>query len=196
MNRFAFCVGALTAAMLLAAAPSFAEDAAPVGYGGSRVRLQPIMSPYRTPSGIQYQVITVQLVLDVGVNEKPACFMIPIVHEKFLMYLYKTMPQPEDLIGQRKDVFEKALLDIATATTDRGFYAGVQVVDEASLMPRGDSKKAGDKDKKDDKKGEPKEAKKATTADSKALDPKATLTSSDPMDLDPKSKTLSTQCTK
>ena len=189
MTRSVLSIAALAAGLLLAAVPtaqSMAEEATPVGYGGSKVRLQPIMSPYRTPSGVQYQVITVQLVLDVGLNEKPACFMVPVVLEKFLMYLYKTQPQPEDLIGQRKDVFEKNLLDLATATTDRGYYAGVQVVDDASLMPKEDTKK-------DDKKGE---GKKATTADSKALDPKATMTSSDPMALDPKSKTLSTQCMK
>ena len=91
-----------------------------------------MMAPYRTPGGIRYQVVTVRMVLDVGINEKPACYMIPIVHEKFLLYFNKTMPQPEDFQGQRKDVMIKTLLDLATATTDRGFYAGVELVDETT----------------------------------------------------------------
>jgi hypothetical protein len=133
------CIGLGVAAALLLAAPALAATApppaqaeGPIGYGGAMVQLNPMMSPYRTPSGIRYQVVTLRLVLDVGVNERPACFMAPVVHEKIMFYLYKTMPQPADLVGQRRDVLEKALLDLATATTDRGFYSAVRVVDEES----------------------------------------------------------------
>ncbi len=130
-------LGTLLGLALLLAAPAFAAVAppppqaeGPIGYGGAKVQLNPIMSPYRTPSGVRYQVISIRMVLDVGVNERPACFMIPVVHEKILFYLYKNMPSPEDLQGQRRDVFLKEMLDLATAATDRGFYAGVELVGE------------------------------------------------------------------
>lgn len=113
--------------------PQPKEGEAGIGYGGAKVQLQPLMSPYKGAGGrVQYQVITVRLVLDVGVNEKPACFMIPIIQEKLLLYLAKKQPRPEDLTGQRKDVFLKEILDVATAATDRGFYSGVELVDETS----------------------------------------------------------------
>lgn len=112
--------------------PATDEEKAGIGYGGAKVQLAPMMAPYRTSRGVQYQVVIVRMTLDVGVNEKPACFMIPIIHEKFLLYFNKTQPTPADFVGQRKDVMLKALLDLATETTDRGFYAGVELVDETS----------------------------------------------------------------
>jgi len=115
-----------------AAPPPPAPADQPVGYGGAKVQMAPIMSPYRTASGVRYQVITMRMVLDVGLNERPSCFMIPIVHEKILLYLNRTKPQPADLMGQRKDVFLKEILDVAAAATGRGFYAGVELVDDTS----------------------------------------------------------------
>ena len=131
-----FCAAVLVMGMLLAStvavkSASPAEEK-PVGYGGAMVQLAPMMSPYRIGNQVRYQVVTLRLILDVGLNERPACFMVPVFHEKILLYLYKNMPAPADFVGQRRDVMEKALLDLATATTDRGFYSGVKVVDESS----------------------------------------------------------------
>jgi hypothetical protein len=140
MTHFSLVAAAFTLAFSVAgsqaaqaaAAPPPAPAEGPVGYGGAKVQLAPIMSPYKTPSGVRYQVVTVRMVLDVGVNERPSCFMIPVVHEKILLYLNRTQPQPADLMGQRKDVFLKDILDVATAVTSRGFYAGVELVDDTS----------------------------------------------------------------
>jgi hypothetical protein len=124
----------LSVVLLLGAVPAFAASEEPVGYGGAKVQLAPLMVPYRMPgsAGVRYNVVSVRLVLDVGLNERPACFMIPIIHEKFLMYFYKTMPPPADFAGQRLDVMKEALLKIATDTTTRGMYSGVEFVDETS----------------------------------------------------------------
>ncbi len=192
MKRLFLPIAAILAGVLLAASPTapvFAAHSAdePIGYGGAKVRLAPFMAPYRTPSGVRYQVITLQLILDAGLNEKPACFMAPIIHEKFWMYLNSALLQPADLVGQRKEVLEKKLLDIAVATTDRGYYSGVQIVDESSLMVRDAEPSPIGKD------GQP-EQKKPTTEGSKPLDPTVKMTNADPMALDPKSKTLSSQC--
>ena len=115
----------LFAAALLIVPAAQAAEYEPIGYGGAKVPLAPIMAPYRIGKSVRYQVVTVRMVLDVGLNERPACFMIPVVHEKILLYLYKAMPQPADLEGQRKDVFLKALLDVATDATDRGLFSGI-----------------------------------------------------------------------
>ncbi len=145
LNRYTSATRALAllaVAWLMTTAPgksAMAAESEPVGYGGAKIQLSPIMAPYRTSTGVRYQVVTVRLVLDVGVNERPACFMIPVVHEKFLLYFTKALLGPADLAGQRKDVVAKTLLDLATATTDRGFYSGVEIVDD-SMLARGDDK--------------------------------------------------------
>lgn len=109
-----------------------AENA--IGYGGAKVQLQPFMVPYKSGSGIQYQVVTLRLVLDVGLMERAGCFMAPIVHEKLLLCLHKLKPTPADFVGQRKEVMQKEMLDVAIAATDRGIYSAVEVVDEAMLQ--------------------------------------------------------------
>lgn len=125
----------LTAMLTAMSAPTFAaESENAVGYGGARVQLMPFMVPYRTPSGTQYQVVTLQLVLDVGVMERAGCFMAPIVHEKLLLYLHKLKPTPADFQGQRLDVIKQELLNVALSATDRGVYSAVNVVDEALLQ--------------------------------------------------------------
>jgi hypothetical protein len=121
------------ALMTFAAAPTRAAEEQPVGYGGAKVQLAPFMAPYRVPGqAVRYTVVVLRLVLDVGLNERAACFMAPIVHEKFLLYLYKKMPQPEDFQGQRKDVMLEELLKVATAATTRGMYSAIELVDETS----------------------------------------------------------------
>jgi hypothetical protein len=141
MNRFPLIAVSFLSALLALGLPVRAADEEPIGYGGAKVQLNPIMAPYRVGNSVRYQVVTVRLILDVGVNERPACFMVPIVHEKFVLHFYKTMPTPADFVGQRKDVLQQTLLDIATATTDRGYYSGIEVVDDSMLAPR--DEKAG-----------------------------------------------------
>lgn len=48
--------------------------------------------------------------LNAGATERPGCFMVPIIHEKFLMYFNKVQPPPADFVGQRKDVLAEELL--------------------------------------------------------------------------------------
>lgn len=123
----------LCVALLLGPGPAFAAADEPVGYGGAKVQLMPLMVPYRVPgAGVRYNVVSVRLVLDVGLNERPACFMAPVIHEKFLLYFYKTMPPPEDFAGQRLDVMKEALLKVAIDATTRGMYSAVEFVDETS----------------------------------------------------------------
>lgn len=133
MNKHVIIRPFLYIALLLGSVPAFAAADEPVGYGGAKVQLQPLMVPYRVPGApVRYNVVSVRLVLAVGLNERPACFMAPVIHEKFLLYFYKTMPPPEDFQGQRRDVMMQQLLDVATAATTRGMYSGVEFVDETS----------------------------------------------------------------
>lgn len=133
MNIRALILPLLCVALLWGAVPSFAAEENPVGYGGAKVQLMPLMVPYRVAgSPVRYNVVSVRLVLDVGLMERPACFMIPVIHEKFLLYFYKNMPPPEDFQGQRRDVMMEHLLEVATAATTRGMYSGVEFVDETS----------------------------------------------------------------
>lgn len=126
------------AAIFLAfsASAALAADAeGPVGYGGAKIQMLPMMAPYRTSSGVQYQVLTIRLLLAPGDNERPACFMVPILHEKFLMHMHDAKLTQADFAGQRLEVLATKLMEIAVANTDRGYFTGIEFLDDQSLPP-------------------------------------------------------------
>lgn len=125
-----------------AAAPAAEEG--PVGYGGAKIQMLPMMAPYRTSQGVRYHVLTLRLVLAPNPEtERPACFMVPILHEKILMYLHKAKLQQADFSGQRLDVLRQKLLEVAIANTDRSYFTDVEFLDDQSMLPAtGDAKTA------------------------------------------------------
>lgn len=128
---------ALFASAIAIASPVHAQEGKskgkPIGYGGPRVELQPFLVPTRTPDGrMMNEVLTVRLVLDAGEKQRQGCFMAPIVHERFLMYLYKANLTSADFVGQRRDVLMKNLLEVAIKATTKGYYSGVEAVDDSS----------------------------------------------------------------
>ena len=106
-----------------------------VGYSNVRIQLMPLMAPYRTSRGIQYEVVTLRVVLAPGETERAACFMIPMIHEKFLYHLYNAKLSEADFVGQRREVMEKNLLNVAVAATDKSFYTAVEMLDDSRLLP-------------------------------------------------------------
>ena len=109
-----------------------AEDSeGAIGYTGYRIQLNPMMVPYKTPSGLRYEVLTVRLRLPEG-NERPGCWMIPIIHEKILMYLYEANLTPADFQGQRREVLAKNMFDAVIRASDRSLYTGLTLVDDNS----------------------------------------------------------------
>jgi hypothetical protein len=129
MKRLVYTI----AALFMVAAPAIAQQGAAeggVGYGGARVQMQPLMVPIRSTSGqVRFEVLTVRISIAPGSRERPACFSVPIVHEKMLMYLYGANLKPGDLIGQRREVLANALLDLATKSTAKGYYSKVEFVE-------------------------------------------------------------------
>ena len=91
--RFA-CAVAAAAGLLLVAAPLRAaedqDEAAPIGYGGAIVQMLPLMAPYHAGGGVRYEALTIRLVLDQGPRERPACFSVPYLHDRFLAYVYQS----------------------------------------------------------------------------------------------------------
>ena len=139
-KRYLICLAVLMCTFLPLTAHAVVTSNS-VESGGVQVRLAPIMAPYRTPEGVRYQVVQVQIRLvgsiqgeslseKASVRQQAGCFMIPIVHEKLLMYLYRANLQEADFSGQRREVLEKKLLDVAIATTDRSTYAELILVDD------------------------------------------------------------------
>lgn len=116
--------------VLLALSPASraAEDEGPIGYTGSRIQLTPIMAPYMTPTGPQYEVLTVRLRLPEG-DERTGCWLAPIVHEKLLIYLYDANLKRADFQGQRRDVLIENLFKAVIDATDRSVYTGLTLVD-------------------------------------------------------------------
>ncbi len=119
------------------------EGEGAIGYGGPRVQLTPIMAPYQTSNGVQYEVLTVRLQLPEG-EERPGCWMIPIVHEKILIYLYNANLTQADFRGQRREVLRKNLFDEIIRQTDRSLYTNLTLVDANSepITPETDPRSA------------------------------------------------------
>lgn len=103
-----------------------------VGYSDTQIQLGGMMAPTHSRSGVGYEVVTIRLKLAVGENERAACWMAPIVAEKFLMYLHSANLTPDDFQGQKRELLVKNLFDVAVKTTDRSFYTGVVLVDETT----------------------------------------------------------------
>jgi hypothetical protein len=101
---------------------------APVGYGGSKVQMLPIMTPYHSDTGIRYEPLTLRLALDPGPMERSACFSVPYVHDHMLSYLYAAHLTSDDLSGEKRDVLAKNLLQVAIDTVGAGYYTNVEIV--------------------------------------------------------------------
>lgn len=131
----------LAAALLFAfGAPAWDAAAAsggnPVGYGGSKIQLMPMMAPYKVGKDTRYHVLTLRLVLAPNPEtERPACFMVPILHEKILLFLHKANLQQADFTGQRLDVLREKILGVAIANTDRSYFTAVEFLDDQSMLP-------------------------------------------------------------
>ncbi len=139
----------LTAALILgltapaAAAEHGGGQEGPVGYGGAKIQLMPMMAPYRVGKDLRYQVLTLRLVLAPNPEtERPACFMVPILHEKILLYLHKAKLQQADFSGQRLDVLKEKLLEVAVSNTDKSYFTAVEFLDDQSMLPTTGGSKA------------------------------------------------------
>lgn len=127
MKPFLIALALATFALLPAHAEEKVEGA--VGYGGSKVQMHPMMVPVRNSAGqVRFEVLTLRIILDTGPKERPACFSVPIVHEKILMYLYHAKLTPDDLQGQKRELLAKNILNVAVRSTERGYYSGIEVV--------------------------------------------------------------------
>jgi hypothetical protein len=198
--RTVFLAAALTLGLAShAGAPdAFAADSDRVGYGTPiKIQMMPMMAPYRTSSGVRYHVLTVRLVLNPSPEkERPACFMVPVLHEKILMYLHKAKLVQADFSGQRLDVLREKILDIAVANTDKTYFASIEFLDDQSMLPSGGTSagsssgaagKAVTAAKGDDRIAKQRQEARAEAGVSGGA---ATATST----LDPRSQTLSSQC--
>lgn len=113
--------------------PAAAEGAEnKIGYSDSEIQLNGMMVPIKTRNGMNYELVTLRLQLAPGESERPACWMAPIVHEKFLMYLHDANLSADDFVGQKRERLARALLDVAIKATDKSFYSGVVLVEETS----------------------------------------------------------------
>src|SRR5688500_10446013 len=83
-------------------------DQEAVGYGGAKIQMLPMMVPYRVGKDLRYHVLTIRLLLAPNPEtERPACFMVPILHEKILLYLHSQKFVQADFSGQRLDVLRE-----------------------------------------------------------------------------------------
>ena len=104
----------------------------------------PMMVPIKVGKETRYHVLTLRLVLAPNPEtERPACFMVPVLHEKILLYLHKAKLQEADFSGQRLEVLAEKLLEVAIANTDRGYFTAVEFLDDQSMLPVATKNKDG-----------------------------------------------------
>jgi hypothetical protein len=106
------------------------KEGGAVGYGGAQVQMQPFMTPYHTTTGVRYQPLILRLTLDAGLNERPACFSIPIVHDRMVTWLFKANLTIDDFSGEKRDVLANNLFNVAVDTVGKGFYTKAEIVGE------------------------------------------------------------------
>src|SRR5689334_2447530 len=102
----------LLAAPVLAAEGGKKEGA--VGYGEDVIQMAPLMAPYKSSIGMRYEVLTIRLKLGLEINERNACFSVPIIHDKFVQYVYGANLSPADFVGERRKVLAEKLFEVAT----------------------------------------------------------------------------------
>ena len=110
-----------------------------VGYGEDVIQMAPVMAPYKSSNGVRYEVLTIRLKLGLEINERNACFSVPIIHDRFVQYLYSANLTAADFVGERRKVLAEKFFEIATKTTAKGFFSGVELID---IEPRPDDPKA------------------------------------------------------
>jgi len=99
-----------------------------VGYGGAIVQMTPFVTPYRDRGHVHYKPLLIRLVLDAGPNGHAACFVVPMLHDRMLQYLYKANLTIDDFSDERSRDLAKALFDVAIETVGKGYYTDVQIV--------------------------------------------------------------------
>ena len=123
----------ITLFVFIALSPALqaAEDEGAIGYTGPRIQLAPFLAPYVTPAGPQYEVLTIRLRLPEGV-ERPGCWLVPIVHEKILMYLYDAKLKRADFQGERREALRENIFKVVIKARDRSVYTNLTFVDSNS----------------------------------------------------------------
>ena len=125
----------------------------PIGYGGPHLRLLPIMVPYHSSAGVRYQPLLLEVEVATGgtgdpkldtkgdLREKQACFILPLVHEKILEWLFKANLTSADFSGEKRDVLEKNLFDTVIAFVGKGFYTKLTILSDDSppLEPKSET---------------------------------------------------------
>jgi hypothetical protein len=132
---------------------SEANKADPIGYGGPHLRLLPMMAPYHSSGGVMYQPLMIEVEVATGasgdpslsekgdIREKQACFILPLVHEKILQWLFTANLTAADFSGEQRDVLEKHLFDVVIGYVGKGFYTKLTLLndDAPPLEPKSET---------------------------------------------------------
>ena len=161
LSRSFFCLLVLCLAQLRGldfVPPAFAKKSEAnkvesIVAGGPHLRLLPIMAPYHSSGGILYQPLMIEVEVTSGgsgdpkldtkgdLREKQACFILPLVHEKILEYIFQANLTSADFSGEQKDVLEKNLFDTVIAFVGKGFYTRLTILsdDAPPLDPKSET---------------------------------------------------------
>lgn len=102
------------------------------------------MAPYHTSTGVLYQPLLIDVEVASGgsgdpkldtkgdLREKQACFILPLVHEKLLEYIFQANLTSADFSGEQRDVLEKNLFDTVIAFVGKGFYTKLTLLNDDS----------------------------------------------------------------
>lgn len=101
-----------------------------------------MMAPYYSSGGVRYQPLMIEVEVATAssgdpslsekgdMREKQACFILPLVHEKILEWLFSAHLTSEDFSGEQRDVLEKHIFDAVTASFGKGFYTKLTLLND------------------------------------------------------------------
>ena len=94
----------LIALLALPALAAPGKKGGAVGYGEDVIQMAPLMAPYKSSAGVRYEELTIRLKLGLVENERKACFSVPIIHDRFVQYVYSANLTSADFTGERRKV--------------------------------------------------------------------------------------------
>ena len=129
-------LAALLALSLLMPVELFAQEEdvpRPRAFVGRYIQLDPILVPFQGRRGVNFDAITVRLVIGKNSTANSACFTAPFIHQEILMSLYESGLTRADFTEENLPNLSGRMMAIAEDLTDVGVFEAIEVMPGGEL---------------------------------------------------------------
>ena len=106
----------------------------PRAFVGRYIQLDPILVPFQGRRGINFDAITVRLVIGRNATADSACFTAPFIHQEILLTLYESGLTRADFTEDNLPKLSSRLMAIAEELTDVGVFESIEVMPGGELV--------------------------------------------------------------